>query len=174
MVKSKYKVSNFMSYLIYAVAIITSGAYLGNLINMGMVHATFWLTLDPVQFMNDFAGKFDLLVTTLPVTRLPSLIAIIIAIWITRKTLSARNYWLGALLPAIIGLGISAYYFLPMNNGFIEQSFTPEEARTKLEFWYNLHWVRVMLSVVSCLFTFLAFRETVKAPKLFSSNTNKK
>ena len=126
MVKSKYKVSNFMSFLIYAVAIITSGAYLGNLINMGMVHATFWLTLDPIQFMNDFAGKFDLLVTTLPVTRLPSLIAIIIAIWIIRKTLSTLNYWLGALLPAIIGLGISAYYFLPMNNGFIEQSFLPK------------------------------------------------
>ena len=52
MVKSKYKVSNFLSYLIYAVAIITSGAYLGNLINMGMVHATFWLTLDPVQFLS--------------------------------------------------------------------------------------------------------------------------
>ena len=142
------------------IAIITSGAYLGNLINMGMVHAAFWLTLEPVAFMNDFASKFDLLVTTLPVTRLPSLLAIIVAIWLTRKTVLARNYWLGALVPVIFGLGLSLVYFLPMNNGFVAQSFTPEEARANLEFWFNLHWVRVSLSVVSCLFALLAFRET--------------
>ena len=107
-------------YLFVAlVAIITSGAYLGNLINMGMVHAAFWLTLEPVAFMNDFASKFDLLVTTLPVTRLPSLLAIIVAIWLTRKTVLARNYWLGALVPVIFGLGLSLVYFLPMNNGLL-------------------------------------------------------
>jgi hypothetical protein len=44
---------------------------------MGVVHAAFWLTLEPVAFMNDFAGKFDLLLMTLPLTFLPSLLAII-------------------------------------------------------------------------------------------------
>ena len=52
MVKSKYKVSNFMSYLIYAVAIITSGAYLGNLINMGMVPVSYThLTLPTTPYV---------------------------------------------------------------------------------------------------------------------------
>ena len=57
---------------------------------------------------------------------------------------------------------------------FKKRTNTNYPHNTLLEFWYNLHWVRVMLSVVSCLLTFLAFRETVKAPKLFSFNTNKK
>ena len=57
--------------------------------------------------MNDFAGKFDLLVMTLPLTFLPSLLAIIVAIWSTRKTILTRNYWLCALVLTLIGLGIS-------------------------------------------------------------------
>ena len=163
MTRSKHVDLNVLSFSIYAIAIITSGAYLGNLINMGVVHAAFWLTLEPVAFMNDFAGKFDLLLMTLPLTFLPSLLAIIVAIWITRKTILARNYWLCALVLTLIGLGLSAVYFIPMNNGFVAQSFTPEEARVNLEFWYNLHWVRVALSAVSCLFTLLAFKATVNA-----------
>ncbi|MDB0060399.1 hypothetical protein N9E97_03370, partial [Planktomarina sp.] len=63
-------------------------------------------------------------------------------------------------VPVIFGLGLSLVYFLPMNKGFVAQSFTPGEARANLEFWFNLHWVRVSLSVVSCLFALLAFRET--------------
>ena len=163
MARSKHVDLNVLSFSIYAIAIITSGAYLGNLINMGVVHAAFWLTLEPVAFMNDFAGKFDLLLMTLPLTFLPSLLAIIVAIWITRKTILARNYWLCALVLSFIGLGLSAVYFIPMNNGFVAQSFTPVEARVNLEFWYNLHWVRVALSAVSCLFTLLAFKATVNA-----------
>jgi len=85
MARSKHVDLNVLSFSIYAIAIITSGAYLGNLINMGVVHAAFWLTLEPVAFMNDFAGKFDLLLMTLPLTFLPSLLAIIVAIWSTRK-----------------------------------------------------------------------------------------
>jgi len=104
MARSKHVDLNALSFSIYAIAIITSGAYLGNLINMGVVHAAFWLTLEPVAFMNDFAGKFDLLLMTLPLTFLPSLLAIIVAIWSTRKTILARNYWLCALVLTLIGL----------------------------------------------------------------------
>jgi hypothetical protein len=37
MAQSKHVDLNVLSFSIYAIAIITSGAYLGNLINMGMV-----------------------------------------------------------------------------------------------------------------------------------------
>ena len=46
------------------IAIIGSGAYLGNLINMGLAHAPYWQSLDADSFVAEFTLKFPLLLTS--------------------------------------------------------------------------------------------------------------
>ncbi|MGD1959045.1 MAG: hypothetical protein ACFB2Y_09315 [Fulvivirga sp.] len=154
---------NRRELIISLIAIVTSGAYLGNLINMGLVHAPYWQSLEPMDFMLDFSNKFDLLVTTLPPTRLPSFVAIIVVIWLYRKNTRVMRLWIYALIPVLIGLALSVFYFLPINNGFLEQSFTPAEAVLKLQWWINVHWVRIVLSAISTVYTVIAFKNSVES-----------
>ena len=149
-------------FIIYLIAIITSGAYLGNLINMGLVHAPYWQSLNPTVFMLDFSKKFNLLVLTLPFTRLPSLIAISVSIWLNRKIPKIMRLWIYSLIPVLIGLSLAIFHFLPINNGFIDQLFSPDEAILKLQWWINVHWVRVALSVISTVYTVIAFKASIE------------
>ncbi|MEM6360664.1 MAG: hypothetical protein AAF731_11265, partial [Bacteroidota bacterium] len=61
------------------------------------------------------------------------------------------------------GLALSVFYFLPINNGFLEQSFTPAEAVLKLQWWINVHWVRIVLSAISTVYTVIAFKNSVES-----------
>ena len=91
------------------IAIIGSGAYLGNLINMGLVHAPYWQSLDTDSFIADFPLKFPLLLTTLPLTMILSIIGVVTCFIWYRKTKASKS-WRIALYGVIAGFLISAIY----------------------------------------------------------------
>jgi hypothetical protein len=70
--------------------------------------------------------------------------------------------WIYSLIPVLIGLSLAIFHFLPINNGFINQSFSPDEAILKLQWWINVHWVRVALSVISTVCTVIAFKASIE------------
>ncbi|MEL6674563.1 MAG: anthrone oxygenase family protein [Bacteroidota bacterium] len=147
--------------IIYVIAIVASGAYLGNLLNMGLTYAPYWQSLSSDEFMQDFGIKFYYLLATLPVTMLPAIAAIILAI-LGQKDAQAKKLWRVALYGTLGGLLISAIYHLPTNFGFLEQTYAAEEVRVRLGWWVILHWGRVALAILTAVYTVLGFRRSVE------------
>lgn len=143
------------------IAIIGSGAYLGNLINMGLAHAPYWQSLDPDSFMADFAVKFPLLLTTLPVTMIASIVGVVTCLIWYRKTEAGKS-WKIAFYGIIAGFLISAIYHIPTNLAFIEGDFTSETATFRLQWWINLHWVRIAFALLTAIYTVIGFKKSIE------------
>ena len=144
------------------IAIIGSGAYLGNLINMGLAHAPYWQSLDSDSFIADFTLKFPLLLTTLPLTMIPSIIGVVICFIWYRKTKAGKS-WRIAFYGVIAGFIISAIYHVPTNFSFLEGNFTQEATTIRLQWWVNLHWVRTVFALLTAVYSVLGFKITIVA-----------
>mgnify|MGYP005680402665 FL=1 len=143
------------------IAIIGSGAYLGNLINMGLVHAPYWQSLDADSFVAAFTLKFPLLLTTLPLTMIPSIIGVITCFIWYRKTKAGKS-WRIALYGVIAGFTISAIYHIPTNFSFLGGNFTQEETVIRLQWWVYLHWVRTVFALITAVYSILGFKTTIE------------
>ena len=143
------------------IAIIGSGAYLGNLINMGLVHAPYWQSLDADSFVADFTLKFPLLLTTLPLTMIPSIIGVITCFIWYRKTKAGKS-WRIALYGVIAGFTISAIYHVPTNFSFLGGNFTQEETVIRLQWWVYLHCVRTVFALITAVYSILGFKTTIE------------
>ena len=143
------------------IAIIGSGAYLGNLINMGLAHAPYWQSLDPDSFMADFAVKFPLLLPTIPLTMIPSIIGVVTCFIWFRKTKAGKS-WEIALYGVIAGFLISAIYHIPTNFGFIGGDFVQEATAIRLQWWVNLHWVRTVFALLTAVYSVIGFKKTIE------------
>ena len=143
------------------IAIIGSGAYLGNLINMGLAHAPYWQSLDADSFVADFTLKFPLLLTTLPLTMIPSIIGVITCFIWYRKTKAGKS-WRIALYGVIVGFTISAIYHVPTNFSFLGGNFTQEETVIRLQWWVYLHWVRTVFALITAVYSILGFKTTIE------------
>tara|TARA_B110000014_G_C19671675_1_gene352643 strand:- start:20 stop:496 length:477 start_codon:yes stop_codon:yes gene_type:complete len=143
------------------IAIIGSGAYLGNLINMGLVHAPYWQSLDADSFVAAFTLKFPLLLTTLPLTMIPSIIGVITCFIWYRKTKAGKS-WRIALYGVIAGFTISAIYHVPTNFSFLGGNFTQEETVIRLQWWVYLHWVRTVFALITAVYSILGFKTTIE------------
>ena len=143
------------------IAIIGSGAYLGNLINMGLAHAPYWQSLDADSFVADFTLKFPLLLTTLPLTMIPSIIGVITCFIWYRKTKAGKS-WRIALYGVIAGFTISAIYHVPTNFSFLGGNFTQEETVIRLQWWVYLHWVRTVFALITAVYSILGFKTTIE------------
>ena len=143
------------------IAIIGSGAYLGNLINMGLAHAPYWQSLDADSFVADFTLKFPLLLATLPLTMIPSIIGVITCFIWYRKTKAGKS-WRIALYGVIAGFTISAIYHVPTNFSFLGGNFTQEETVIRLQWWVYLHWVRTVFALITAVYSILGFKTTIE------------
>ena len=143
------------------IAIIGSGAYLGNLINMGLAHAPYWQSLDADSFVAAFTLKFPLLLTTLPLTMIPSIIGVITCFIWYRKTKAGKS-WRIALYGVIAGFTISAIYHVPTNFSFLGGNFTQEETVIRLQWWVYLHWVRTVFALITAVYSILGFKTTIE------------
>ena len=61
-----------MKQTISIIAIIGIGAFAGNMLNIGLSHAIYWQSLDPIEFMKFFAIDFPMLLVPTALTLLPA------------------------------------------------------------------------------------------------------
>ncbi len=145
------------------IALLGLTTYLGNLINIGMTHAVAWTRMDITAFMTGFGEAFLLLLPTLFITLLPGFIALIIILVKKHGSAAARKHWRMALYATLVSLTISMTFHLPTNFGFMELSYSVEEAASRLQWWIILHWVRIALALVGAVYAVLGFQKTMHA-----------
>jgi len=139
------------------ISIITIAAFVGNMLVIGFGFGTYWQTLEPMEFMKQFTLQFPNLLPPTMGILLPALIATIALVVLTKGQKAVRKYWSIALIGLLIACTITGVYHLPTNLGFMESTYSAEEAISKLNMWMLLHWVRTVAVFVSAIFAVKAF-----------------
>lgn len=140
------------------ISIIGTGAFVGNMINIGLSYAIHWQSLDPIAFMESFKVDFPLLLGPTTATLMPAFIATIWLFLISKDNKQARRYWLYALVGLLIVNIQTVVYHLPMNLNFMELNYTAAEATNKLQGWVVFHWIRIGVAIASGVFGIKAFQ----------------
>lgn len=142
------------------VAIIAIAAFAGNMINIGMSYASYWQSIDPIAFMEDFKVKFPLLLGPTAATLLPALIATLLSVIFNWNTPATRSLWLIALVGLLLTIAITLIYHLPTNLAFMGLRYSAAKATSRLQLWVLLHWVRVIVAIAAAVFAILALQKS--------------
>lgn len=144
-------------------AIITTAAYLGFILNIAISYGVYWPQMDPVLFMQDFAAKFPLFLPGAGLTLVPALFLSIYLFVKTKGDKPSRSAWRIVLIALLLINGITSVYHIPVNFGFMDQSYTASEASSKLQLWLILHWVRVVLALVASVYAVKGFQKSIES-----------
>ncbi|AGC76067.1 hypothetical protein LX97_00742 [Nonlabens dokdonensis] len=149
-----------MKKLLPFIAIIASGAFIGNMINIGLSYCLHWQSLDPIVFMETFKVDFPLLLGPTVITLLPAFIATLSLFLMTKDNKLARKYYLFAFFGLLLTIIQTSIYHLPMNLNFMELKYSATEASSKLQGWVFFHWLRIGIAIVATVFALLGFKQS--------------
>lgn len=143
-------------------AIITTAAYLGFALNIGLSYGVYWSQMDPSLFMQDFAAKFPLFLPGAGLTLVPAFFLSIYLFSKTDKGNQAKRSWKIVFIALLLVNLITSVYHIPVNFGFMDQSYTSAEATSKLQVWIVLHWVRIILALVASVYAIQGFQKSME------------
>ena len=139
------------------IAIISIGAFAGNMINIGLSYGIHWLSLEPLKFMESFAIDFPLLLYPTAVTLLPAFIATTILFLISSRGSKEKRFWSNAFIGLLVINVQTMAYHLPLNLQFMDQAIELNAVKGKLNTWLALHWFRVVVALASGVFALRGF-----------------
>lgn len=142
-----------MKQTISIIAILGIGAFAGNMLNIGLSHAVYWQSLDPIEFMQFFAIDFPLLLMPTAATVLPAWLGTLFVFLKSEKKSESRKYWRFTIWGLTLTLIQTSVYHLPMNLDFVALKFDAVTATSKLNGWIISHWIRIGIAVISGVFT---------------------
>ncbi len=149
-----------MKKILPYIAIIGIGAFVGNMINIGLSYAIHWQSLEPIAFMESFKVDFPLLLGPTAATVMPAFIATLWLVFVNKENTPARRYWLYAFVALLLINIQTAAYHLPMNLDFMELKYSADEATSKLQGWVFFHWIRIGVAIVAGVFGLKAFHHS--------------
>lgn len=153
-----------MKKILPFIAIIATGAFVGNMLNIGLSYAVHWQSLDPMEFMETFAVDFPLLLGPTAATLMPAFLSSLILIFLNKSNPLSRKLWLYSFLGLLTTIILTASYHLPMNLEFMESAFSAEEATSKLQGWVFFHWVRIVIAIAAAVFGIMALKKSALVP----------
>ncbi len=142
------------------IAILGIGAFAGNMLNIGLSHAIYWQSLDPMEFMKFFAIDFPLLLVPTALTLLPAWLGSLFAFLKSDKKSESRKHWRVAFWGLTLTIIQTSIYHLPMNLDFMASKFDAVTAASKLNGWMVSHWIRVGIAIISGVYAIKAFQKS--------------
>lgn len=149
-----------MKNTISIIAILAIGAFVGNMLNIGLSHIMYWQSLDPIDFMKFFAIDFTLLLAPTAVTLLPAWLGSLFVFLKSDKKSKSRKYWRIAFWGITLTIIQTSIYHLPMNLDFMSLKYDTITATAKLNGWIVSHWIRLGITIVSGFFAIKAFQKS--------------
>jgi len=149
-----------MKQTISIIAIIAIGAFVGNMLNIGLSHAFYWQSLDPIDFMKFFAIDFPLLLVPTAVTLLPAWLGSLFVFLKSDKQSEGRKYWMFAFLGLTLTIIQTSIYHLPMNLNFVALKYDDVTATSKLNGWVISHWIRVGIATIAGIYAIKGFQKS--------------
>ncbi|GAB4164587.1 MAG: hypothetical protein Tsb0033_26050 [Winogradskyella sp.] len=149
-----------MKKSISIIAIIAIGAFVGNMLNIGLSHAVYWQSLDPIDFMKFFAIDFPLLLVPTALTLMPAWLGSLFVFLISDKKSESRKYWIFAFLALTLTIIQTSIYHLPINLNFMAHKYDAITASSKLNGWVISHWIRIGIAIIAGIYAILGFQKT--------------
>ena len=132
------------------------------MLNIGLSHAIYWQSLDPIEFMQFFAIDFPLLLMPTAVTVLPAWLGTFFVFLKSEKKSESRKYWRITLLGLTFILIQTSIYHLPMNLDFVASKYDVVTASNKLNGWILSHWIRIGIAIGAGVSAIKAFQLSIK------------
>jgi len=149
-----------MKNTISIIAIIGIGAFAGNMLNIGLSHAMYWQSLNPIDFMKFFAIDFPLLLIPTAVTLLPAWLSSLFVYLKSDKNSESRKYWRLAFWGLTLTIIQTSAYHLPMNLDFVALKYDAATATSKLSGWIFSHWIRIGITIISGVYAIKGFQKS--------------
>lgn len=156
---------------VYGTALISSSAFAGCNVFIGISMGTHWLRLDPAEYASGFWIQFQ----TFLLTVMPLFILVLFGLaWSARISLqgsNARRLWLLAIACYAAVSLITITLHLPINLRFQNPQFTIEETITARNLWLIGHIPRVLLACAIPALVWTAITREVAQVSRRVSNT---
>ncbi|MEM6636717.1 MAG: hypothetical protein AAF667_12610 [Pseudomonadota bacterium] len=143
-------------YRVNALAIIASSAFAGGNLFIGLSMGTYWLSLDPIDFMNGFGPQFQRFLFTIMPLFLLTLLGIVLSLRLDNQMPALRRIWWRAILAYVLLSLITLGYHMPENLRLLAAEYTAAEAEASRTFWLLGHVPRVILGFCIPWFVFQA------------------
>ena len=149
-----------MKQTISIIAIIGIGAFAGNMLNIGLSHAMYWQSLDPMDFMQFFAIDFPLLLIQTAVTLMPAWLGSLFVFLKSDKQSESRKYLRFSFWGLTLTIIQTYIYHLPMNLDFMALTYDAATAASKLNGWVISHWIRIGIAIFSGIYAIKGFQKS--------------
>tara|TARA_R110002072_G_scaffold22432_6_gene78769 strand:+ start:6054 stop:6515 length:462 start_codon:yes stop_codon:yes gene_type:complete len=149
-----------MKQSVSIIAIIGIGAFAGNMLNIGLSHAMYWQTLEPIEFMRFFAIDFPLLLVPTALTLLPAWLGSLFVFLKSNKKTESGKFWRIAFWGLTLTIIQTSIYHLPMNLDFMALKYDALTATSKLRGWIISHWIRIVITIISGIYAIKGFQKS--------------
>lgn len=129
-----------------ALAIVASSAFAGGNLFIGLSMGAYWLSLDPIVFMQGFWPQFTNFLFTIMPLFLLTFVGLILSARLDWDQPKLKRLWLIAVgLYVVISL-ITLGYHMPENLRLRDAIYTSEEASAARQGWLLVHIPRIVLA----------------------------
>lgn len=149
-----------MKQTISIVGIIGIAAFAGNMLNIGLSHAIYWQSLNPIDFMKFFAIDFPLLLVPTAVTLLPAWLGSLFVFLQSEKKSESRKFWRIAFWGVTLTVVQTSIYHLPINLNFMALKYDAVTATSNLNGWIISHWIRIGIAIISGVYAIKGLQQS--------------
>ena len=142
-----------MNRILFFVSIIIFSIFLGSQITEGFLLVPYWQSLSKTEFY-EYYSKFGQLISKFYtiLTIVAVLIPISISIYCFFNKLPSLKYSVVSSFFALLVIAIFYIYFKETNEQFYEATFDTNQLKSALKSWKFMHWLRVLIEVISLVF----------------------
>jgi hypothetical protein len=130
-----------------ALAIVASAAFAGGNLFIGLSMGAYWMSLDPVVFMNSFWPQFTNFIYTIMPLFLLTLLGLVLSARLDWREPRLKRLWSIAIGLYVATTLITLVYHMPENLRLHSVLYTPDQARGALSYWLLGHIPRIIFSV---------------------------
>lgn len=134
------------------IAVIATGMFLGSALMIGLTFGPYWRGLAPAQLAQAFPQDWIHIAWTIIPTALVQTLFLALSTWWAWPRQDVRNLWLSALGLWVLNGLITSFYHVPVVFKAMSGSYTLDELGTVLTTWLALHWLRVVIALLTAYF----------------------
>jgi hypothetical protein len=130
-----------------ALAVVASAAFAGGNLFIGLSLGAYWMSLDPLVFMNGFWAQFTCFLYTIMPLFLLTLLGLILSARLDWDQPNLKRLWLIALGLYIATSLITLGFHMPENLRLRDALYTSEQAAEARLYWLMGHAPRVIFAM---------------------------
>lgn len=144
------------------VAIISSGAFAGGNLFIGLSVGIYWLSLPSLEFVASFAPMFQHFLYTIMPLFLMTMMSLVLSAKLDWNIPEVKHYWRIAIGLFVATSLMTVFYHVPENLRLLANNYNEQQAHAALTYWLSGHIPRVFLTLGTAYFVVRAVLATTK------------